>query len=277
MKRKIVACIATALLIIVIGVSYIWQLNKTVTENILQNIGELAEHDQSSIQSNIEETWEELEYIGDKFASYRCSTIEEMETQMNVECANSMFYHIYLVAADGKVYTDKFLTYDPSKEGQSGRIDLLPLFADGGEQVVQRFDDRVPVAGLTKETILYGVALHDIAVDGVEMVGLVGITDIDNIQDQLSISSFLKDGKSRGYSSVLDMSGEYIVSMDDAVYLNDRENFLTQLEAAQESELTADEVREKMENQETFNFRFTNEDGIERIVCFMPFPDVDID
>jgi hypothetical protein len=196
---------------------------------------------------------------------------------MNVECANSDFSHIYLVAEDGKVYTDKFVTYDPENEGRNGRMDLLSFFEDGGNRVVSRFDDKVQAAGLTKESILYGIRTDSVYVDGVRMVGLVGISDIKNIQDSLVISTYDDDGNSRGYSSVIDMDGNYIVNIEKSIYLNKNDNFFSGIDCGEKSELTSYEVEEKMLNGESFSFSFTNDEGVERLVYCMPFDEEDID
>lgn len=275
-KVKMSVIIAALLLIVMIAGIYILQLNQTVSDNIIQNITELAEHDQNNIQSNVKAMWGELVYLEGKFDSYHCETIEQMETQMNVECANSVFSHIYLVGEDGKVYTDKFVTYDPESEKQNGRIDLLPFFEDGVERIVRRFDDKVDVAGLTKKSILYGIRLENFTVEEVPMVALVGISDIGTIQNSLAISSFTKDGVSRGYSAVIDTDGNYVVNVGSNVYLNSTDNFLTDIDNGIKSELNRQEIVKKMHNRESFSFSYSNENGIEQIIYCMPFEEEDI-
>lgn len=273
---KILGFIAAVFSVGIIAVVYINQLNKTVTANITQNISELAEHDKDNIRSYVESMWEDLEHIGGKIENYYCDTISEVETQMNMECVNSSFSHIYMVSESGKVYTDKFVTYDPQSSNQNGRIDLLPYFENGEEKVVMRFDDKIEGAGLTKECIMYGIRLDDFEVEGNKMVAIVGISDIGNIQNRLSINSFRKNGKSRGYSSVIDMDGNYIVNIESTVYLNNKENFFDRLNKSSKSDLTSQEVSEKMQAGETFSFNYTRSDGTERIVYCMPFEEEEI-
>jgi signal transduction histidine kinase/CheY-like chemotaxis protein len=181
-----------------------------------------------------------------------------------------------MVSESGKVYTDKFVTYDPQSSNQNGRIDLLPYFENGEEKVVMRFDDKIEGAGLTKECIMYGIRLDDFEVEGNKMVAIVGISDIGNIQNRLSINSFRKNGKSRGYSSVIDMDGNYIVNIESTVYLNNKENFFDRLNKSSKSDLTSQEVSEKMQAGETFSFNYTRSDGTERIVYCMPFEEEEI-
>jgi signal transduction histidine kinase/CheY-like chemotaxis protein len=276
-KRKMILLVTIAFWVIVaIGVVYITELNKTVTNNITQNISELAEHDRDSIRNYVESIWSDLEFVQGKLENYHCDTILDLENQLNVECANSDFSHIYMVGQDGKVYTDKFVTYDPDKADQNGRIDLLPYFENGNDRVVVRFDDKVAEAGLTKESILYGVRLDNYSVEGCNMVALVGISDIGNIQSRLSINSFVKGGASRGYSSVIDIDGNYIVNVERTIYLNKTENFFDRVNKSQKSEFTSQEISEKMQAGDTFTFKYTNASGVERIVYCMPFTEEEI-
>jgi signal transduction histidine kinase/CheY-like chemotaxis protein len=221
--------------------------------------------------------WRDLEHIEGKLNSSGADTLEQYESVLNVECANSDFSHIYLVAEDGKVYTDKFVTYDPKNEGRNGRMDLLQFFSDGGDRVVSRFDDKVQAAGLTKESILYGIRIDELYVDGMRMIGLVGISDIKNIQDSLIISTYDNDGNSRGYSSVIDMDGDCIVDVEKSIYLNKKNNFFSDIDSGEKSDLNSYEIEEKMLNGESFCFSYTDADGVKRLACCMPFEETDID
>jgi signal transduction histidine kinase/ActR/RegA family two-component response regulator len=143
--------------------------------------------------------------------------------------------------------------------------------------IVTRFDDKLTDTGMTKESILYGIRIENFSTDGIKMAALVGITDIGSIQDRLTINSFVKDGKNRGYSAVIDMYGNYIVNNDRTVYVNETDNFFSRVDNGKKSELDSGEVAEKMRSVETFSFNYTREDGTERIVYFMPFEDENVD
>jgi signal transduction histidine kinase/ActR/RegA family two-component response regulator len=271
LKIRIPIIIGALWLITAIAVIYIRQLNKTVSDNIIQNIQELAEHDQNSIQNYVETNWEELEHINGKFSSYHCETIDEIEAQLNVECANSEFSQLFMLAEDGTIYTDKFLTYAPDGNGLNERIDLLPYFESGEDRIVSRFDDTFTEDGLSKESILYGIRLKDFSVEGISIYALVGISDIDNIQDKLAISSFTKDGVSRGYSAVIDSEGNYIVNVDR--HTDQKDNFFLRIEESLQSDMTRQAISEKMQTRETFSFYHINSQGTRRIVYCMPFED----
>ena len=193
-----------------------------------------------------------------------------METRLNLENASTEFTHIYLVAEDGRIYTDRFLVYDPKKSNLAARIDLLPLFSDDSvEVVVSRFDDKAEFAGISRESILYGIRLNNYSVDGIRMIALIGIANINFLQDHMIIDSFIINGKPNGYSSVIDYNGNYIIGHDKNIYLNDSNNFFHRLESGQSSTLTQESIRKKMKEHETFNFYINNDK--ENLVYFAPF------
>jgi signal transduction histidine kinase/CheY-like chemotaxis protein len=277
LKIRISTVIFAVLIIAIVALLYISELNKTISNNIIGSISELAIHDQSSIQSYIESNWESLEYIEQKLVTYNCTTIEEIETLMNIECSCSAFSHIYMVSEDGKVYTDKFLTYNPDNEGQNGRIDLLPYFANGREKVVKRFDDKVTEAGLTKESILYGIRLDGFSVAGKNMVALVGISDISNIRDRFTIESFTKDGESRGHSAVINKNGNYIVNEERTAHLDVIDNFFDRIDESNKSQVTKEDIVSRMTEGKTFSFYYNDSNSMQRLVYCMPFSDENIE
>ena len=160
--------------------------------------------------------------------------------------------------------------YDPKKSNLAARIDLLPLFSDDSvEVVVSRFDDKAEFAGISRESILYGIRLNNYSVDGIRMIALIGIANINFLQDHMIIDSFIINGKPNGYSSVIDYNGNYIIGHDKNIYLNDSNNFFHRLESGQSSTLTQESIRKKMKEHETFNFYINNDK--ENLVYFAPF------
>ncbi|MDE7113358.1 MAG: response regulator [Acetatifactor sp.] len=241
-----IVCLATTL--------YIRQLNKTISDNIISSISEIAEHDKAAIQTYIEICWDDLYEIQERFVSSDCKTIQDITTRLNLECASSDFTHIYLVTEDGVIYTDKCVTYIPGDTDLNKNMDFLPYFANGEEKVVARFDDKIEDEQLTKECILYGIRLQNYEVAGERMLALVGISDISSIQDKMVIDSFVRNGKSRGRSALIDMNGDYIVNINQ----NQTNNIFEHLKESKDSELTNEEVAQKLKNMETFGFYHTH-------------------
>ena len=259
-----------SILIVLLVIIYTIQLRKVIEHNIIESISETALHDKRFIRTCIEFFIEDLKGIAKRLDLYECKTIPEMETRLNLENASTEFTHIYLVAEDGRIYTDRFLVYDPKKSNLAARIDLLPLFSyDSVEVVVSRFDDKAEFAGISRESILYGIRLNNYSVDGIRMIALIGIAYINFLQDHMIIDSFIINGKPNGYSSVIDYNGNYIIGHDKNIYLNDSNNFFHRLESGHSSTLTQESIRKKMKEHETFNFYINNDK--ENLVYFAPF------
>lgn len=259
-----IVCLATTL--------YIKQLNRTISDNIISSISEIAEHDKAAIQTYIEICWKDLYEIHERFESFDCKTIQDVENRLNRECASSGFTHIYLVAEDGTVYTDKYVTYIPGDAAMSGSVDFLPYFANGEEKVIARFDDKTQNPRMTKKCILYGIRLTDYELEGKQMLALVGISDISSIQDKMVIDSFIKNGQSRGRSALIDMDGNYIVNIYKDINVNKTNNLFEHLDASAASELTNEEVYQKLKNLETFGFYHTHAgEKSQELFYFIPF------
>ena len=271
-KRFNAMLIAAALVIIgFVAVLYIGQLNKAISENIISSISEIAEHDKAAIQAYIDICWNELYGIQDRFVSYGCETIEDIEIRMNLECASTDFTHVYMLAEDGTVYTDKFVTYSPGNDNVNRSLDFLPYFADGRERIILWFDDKATGGWLTKESLLYGIRLNNYEIDGVKMLALIGISDISSIQDNMVIDSFIKDGNSRGSSFLIDKDGNYIINVNKEIYLNKQDNLYDHLSESSDCELTNEEVTQKIDNRETFSFYHTHVENDEReLLYFIP-------
>ena len=277
-KRFNALLIAAALVIIgFVTVLYVGQLNKAISENIISSISEIAEHDKAAIQAYIDICWNELYGIQDRFVSYGCETIEDIETRMNLEYASTDFTHVYMLAEDGTVYTDKFVTYSPGNDNVNRSLDFLPHFADGRERIILWFDDKATGGWLTKEGILYGIRLNNYEIDGVKMLALIGISDISSIQDNMVIDSFIKDGNSRGSSFLIDKDGNYIINVNKEIYLNKQDNLYDHLSESSDCELTNEEVTQKIDTRETFSFYHTHVENDEReLLYFIPLTE-DID
>lgn len=256
-----------------VTVFYIRQLNMAVSDNTIRAISEMAEHDKSAIQSYINICWQDLEEIRQRLACSDCQTAGDIEAHLSLECASSSFTHIYLLAEDGTVYTD--IPATPSGTQAAGQSpDFLSYFGNGRERIVARFDPVSTEGQLSKENILYGIRLKDFELEGIPMYGLIGINDISSIQDKMVIDSFIKNGESRGHSALIDRDGNYIVNINKEIYLNSLNNLYEHLRESTHSELTNEEVAEKMAHSETFGFYHSHAgERYKELFYFIPFED----
>lgn len=263
--------IVSALVIIfVVTFVYVRQLNRTILDNIINSISEIAAHDKSAIETYIEICWEDLAEMKERFESYGCETVEDIESRMDLECAASSFTHIYLLSEDGTLYTDRCGT--DALGGVDGRAELMPYFANGEQRVVVRLDEQTAGDGTVKEWILYGVRLLDYEVDGTKMLAMFGVSDISSIQDKMVIDSYKKDGYSRGHSALIDMDGNYIVDISKEGYRNKYSNLFDHLSESISSEMTNAEVAAKLKSRETFAFYHSHaEEEHQELFYFIPF------
>ncbi len=262
--RRVPLVLVSLLIVSAISVLFISQMNKTVDSHIMNTISEMAEHDRVAIENFIDLKWHELDNIYARFISYEPETVLGLQEQMNLETASSDFDTLYLIAEDGSVYTDRYMHY--SRE----ELDILKYFGPDDERIVKRHDYSTSI-GLQKETLIYAVRLDDYEVEGTKFIALAGITRISQIQDRIMISSFTQNGVSRGYSSVINPNGDYIVNIKKTVSLNQDLNLYELLEKGSVgSEWSRESITDKMNGHETFSFYYTDEDGVEELLYFRP-------
>lgn len=267
------AIAATVAVVCLITFFFTGQMNRSVSNNIINAINELAEHDKAMIRSYIDICWEDLAAVSDRFVSYDCRTIEEVEERMNLECATSRFRAIYLLAEDGTVYTNTYVTFTPGSDILGRNMNILPYFENGEERVFVRFDDKISGGFIARESLLYGIRLTDYEVQGEKMLALIGISDITLIQDRMVIENFREEnGTGRGYSTLIDMDGNYIIDNNKDIYLNSTNNLYRHIADADSSELTNEEIAEKIKNRETFGFYHVYQ-GDRKFFYLIPFDD----
>lgn len=284
MKKKhgvfYLAVILSALVIVCcVTIFYTGQMNRTISDNIIRSISEMAEHDKVTIQTYIEICWEDLHEIGDRFAYAPCNTIEEVLERIDLECSTGSFDHIYLVADDGTVYTEGYAAYTPDDgvSDSTRALRFLSYFSEDRSRVVKRYDGRIAAGGPVEESILYAIRLDGCEAGGAGIAALIGINDIDSIKDNMVIDSFIRDGKSRGHSALIDRNGNYIVNINKQIYLNEQDNLYVHLEEAQDAELTNEEVAARLANSETFGFYHSHEEEEYReLFYFIPFAEMDL-
>ena len=270
-RINILLIVAALAIIGTSAVFYVLQLNMAISGYVISSISEIADHDKAAIQTYIEFCWDDLYEIQERFNSYDCETIHDLEVRLSLERASSDFTHVYLLAEDGTIYTDRYVTYSPGSSLLERDFDFFPYFDNGKERVITRYDDKANGGWIEKESILYGVRIHDYEVEVVRMFALIGISDISSIQDHMVINSFEKDGHRRGTSSLIDKEGNYIINVNRGVFLNRRINLYDILSEGSDSELTSEEIAQKINDRETFHFYHTYaNDSSKELIYFIP-------
>ena len=251
---------------------YTIKLHEVIERNILFSVNEVAEHDKRALRTCLELFLDELSGVEKRLAAQGTSSLRQLEGQLNLEAATTAFTRLFMLAEDGRIFTDNYLIYTRDQESLGGRFDFLPLFeARDSRVLVLRFDDNAEFAGISRESILYAMKLDDFRVDGVRMTALLGCTDISFLQEHLIIEGFVKNGKSYGVSAVIDMTGAYVAGDKRDIYLRNDTNFFTQL-AAGKCSLSKRDIVARMAKREDFSFYLEDGDGKKLVYC-SPFAD----
>ncbi len=258
---------------IIAGVSYIYirQLNQTVAKNTYANISELAKHDRRILEINIQNMWDRLGYLEKKLKNDAGSTLEETQGALNVETQYGEFERLYLVAEDGKVYSDRYVTYDPKRGGWNGRLDFLPLFRGGKEEIIGRYSDSVGYDAMRGERILYGIRTDGLTVGGIRMAAIVGVNRVTEIQENMISDIYVQDGVSRGFSTVIDQDGRFIVNTQRSLYTNWESGMYETFSRYRDMSLTEGEIAQKISQNATFNLVCVDDQGVRRQILFTPF------
>ena len=94
-------------------------------------------------------------------------------------------------------------------------------------------------------------------VKDVEFVKILGMYDINSIREGFNIKSF----NDRGYSTVIESDGDYVVHLDETSDLGQIENFFEMLADGELEDSDIETVREKIAAAETFDITYTNSGG----------------
>jgi len=244
--------------IVCISVFYLIQAGHMVENSTLNTVGELAGHDSASVQNFVEMNWDELSGIQKRFEYHEFDTVSQLQEQIAIEKEAGTFDHLYLVAEDGTVYTDGQAAY-PKEQ-----TDVMQYFEEGKDRIVKRFDGG-NAAEPREETLLYGLRLKNDTVEGIRFIALAGTADTSWMQEEIMTSSFVREGKNRGYGSIIDLNGDFILNAGKDASLYD---LLEQ--GSVSGKWNKETVSAEMAKNETFHFYFTDENHTEKLLYFMP-------
>lgn len=266
--RLILIIILFVILIFGSSTIFITQMNGMTYNTTLNTVNEIATHDRISIENFLERNWNELSGVFGRLITYDCDTVLAVQERMSLERSTGSFHTLYLVAEDGTVYNDRYAVYT------SDQMDIQSYLVGGRKKIACRYDYLMTTKE-EKEMLLYAIALDDFEVEGIKFTYLAGISPINEIQEHLAIYSFFEDGVSRGYTSVLNPNGDYIVNMERTVSINQRKNFYDLLDRGERDvEWTDEAIRASMGRKESFLFIFTNENNVQKFLLFIPIEGV---
>lgn len=78
---------------------------------VVSYIEELAEHDMRNIQEFVSNQWKEMEELHKELSVRNLNTLEEIQYEVNLKSETKDHEHIYLIDADGRLYSDEYKVY----------------------------------------------------------------------------------------------------------------------------------------------------------------------
>lgn len=261
---NIVVLIAAIMLLLLIGwIGTYSVITDRIIESSIQSMEELSKHDEQAIYSNLRSKWDVLWGVSDHIRQQKCETTEELLGEMSAYKQVVDCIHLMLVADNGTVISSN-MTITENQE-------LLTVCEQAGEHIIYRD------SGLRTQTegrgavLVLGVRIRPFTVEGNTYSYLMARIDIDTLQGDLKLDSY----ESRGFSSVVDSEGDYIIKSDRNDTARKVENFYDEMrEMSLDDGMTAGQIEEKIERKESFNVSYVR-DGISYVTAFLPMEETD--
>lgn len=255
--------------ILIFSIIFSSQMKNMIERTTSNTVNEIASHDLVSIENFLKHNWDELDGIYRRMVIYELDNIIDVQEQMELERSTSSFHTLYLISEDGMVYNDRYSVYTREQ------MDIMS-YVEGSTENLSCTYDYLTSTKEKKEMLLYSIPLDEYKVEGVRFSYLVGISPINQIQDHMAIYSFFKNGDNRGYTSVTDPNGDYIVNIERTVSFNMRSNLYEVLDnGTRDKAWTNDRIKSSMENRESFQFHYRDEKGESKYLFFTPLDCVD--
>ena len=253
---SIVALLVLAAILIGATVASYTLITNRIIDTAIDNLQELSTHDEQAILASLNHQWAVLDGIGYNLGQLGIQTTDELFEQLFLNRSMIDSLRILLVSDEGELLGNMEVSKNEA---------LLKRCREFGRHFIYRreFTDIEE----HREALVLGVELDPFTVEGRTFVYLICLMDIDSLANDLRIYSF----GGRGYASVIDEDGNYIVQMNKTNSLEDRDNFFTRFQQGKsDKDITVDDIRSWLQNQDSFSIRFTNADGDPRIITFMP-------
>ncbi len=262
MKSKYSKVVSIFVFIILTSIIVFFSYNtisNAVKSIIIQNIDELAEHDMQNIQEYVSGRWSDMISICNELKNEDTDNVKKLQDKLNIKTLAGRFSRLYMIDSNGRLYSDIYVTYEKDKN------DFLQYFDTDKKKFVMRYDDNKRYSELKKEYLLYRLNLSDdpLTIADTEFIGMIALNDISEIQNKMRITSF--NGK--GYSSVINTNGYYIVNADTSSELNQIPNFFELIKDAEfEGNIDIDKIKDKIINKKNFEFTCTKANGEKKFV-----------
>ena len=239
-------------------------ISNIITDNSISTMEELANHDKKAITSSLDNRWDTLDGIALNIRQEKCETTEELMQKLS-----SSKYLIDCIRLT--LFADNGDTLNSSMK-LSNNKEMLEQYKKAGERFIYRRDNLEASVEGRSEILVMGIKITPFTVDGRNYTYLVCRMDINALQDELKIDSY--DGK--GYSSVIDKSGNYIVKINRNSSDGTKENFYSEItDEGLMGNYTTEDIQKKIDDKENFYITHTPPNGDTCIMTFTPMENVD--
>ena len=184
---------------------------------------------------------------------------------LNKEQEVSSFEILYLVDTNGNTYSS-FNLISPESD-----IPYIERILNGENHFAMYYcGNEDEHTFMKRERVVYGITVEPVQVDDITVVGLIGMTDIQLMNDKLKVDSF----GGRGHTGVIDKEGFFIVNIEGTKGLGKQDNIFDVLKEGTllENE-TFDTVKEKVQSEEFCTIQYKNENDMEKILASVAIPD----
>ena len=245
-----------------------WKVYSSVSQSIVgyntETMQELAAHDEQIINNSLKNRIESIEGLAGTVQKQKYSSVTDLMSSLKrsgsflPDTAQAGF-----VSDNGKVYkssgsvTEEEFLYETCVEANGQSFCARYVFDKFGvvEARAERFTVGVPVS---------------MEVDGVRFIYLTVNFRISTLEDELKVSSF----GGRGYSSIIDESGRYLLNLSERHFFGEMENFFDDYKGAEfEGYSDADGILEAAKaGQINTSFKYG---GKEYLLLIAPIKNVD--
>ncbi|MCM1027505.1 MAG: ATP-binding protein [Roseburia sp.] len=252
------------ILAVFIGAAILYSvvMNKVINLSV-QSMDELTLHDEAAILKSLEYRWTTLAGVGSECRQSKCRTLAELLELLHLKESGMDCIDLALIDEEENIYYSSMFI--------SGSESIASFCREGQERFVVRYDGEGESIESRNESLLFGVKIKPFTVEGKTFTYILCRFHINTLGNELKIDSY--DGK--GYSSVFDLSGSYIVNLNRSHSIEVRDNFFTDLGKYRLADgVTVEEIRERIARDEAFSISFETDQGGE-LMRFTPMPEVD--
>ncbi len=243
-------------------------LNNETTDIVTSYISEMTAHDMKNVRAYVSDRWTKLDGIARSIRARKCADINAVMSELGYNMLCDDIDRLYIMDDEGNLYSN-FRTVYPKDENY-----FWSFFNDDSDKIARRYEDDGHYSSGLNAYMLYGLSFWDNPIvtedKSVRLVAVIMLNDITRIRTRLRISSF----NDRGYSSVINKLGQYIVTEDGVTTHGTYRNFFDTLSAGIVEDGNAEDIIEQIKKDKPVSFWYDNGKGSKRFVSVRPIPNL---